>query len=177
MILLKWRSRLKVFVHLFQKVAGSGAEPLIVPLPSKNAGRGEKTVRGTVFSWGNPHEGFPSNRRRRGASRSGRMAPHFLTPRNGGKNREGLCPFEPHAFFSTSDLRPLSLVTAGQICADAQDWPAGGGNLPKLAWGIIWGDSVRWGTALRKLANSTQLLKRNFPGEACKIMLQTANWR
>ena len=145
MILLKRRSRLKVFVHLFQKVAGSGAEPLIVPLPSKNAGRGEKTVRGTVFSWGNPHEGFPSNRRRRGASRSGRMAPHFLTPRNGGKNREGLCPFEPHAFFSTSDLRPLSPVTAGQICADAQDWPAGGGNLPKLAWGIIWGDSVGWG--------------------------------
>ena len=70
-----------------------------------------------------------ANRRRRGAISSGRMAPHFLTARNGGKNREGLCPFEPHAFFSTSDLRPLSPVTAGQICADAQDWPAGGGNI------------------------------------------------
>ena len=64
---------------------------------------------------------------------SGRMAPLFLTPRKGGKNREGLCPFEPHAFFSTSDLRPLSPVTAGQICADAQDWPAGVGKHPKLA--------------------------------------------
>ena len=105
------------------------------------------------------------------------MAPHFLPPRNGEKNREGLCPFEPHAFFSTLAPRPLSLVTAGQICADAQDWPAGGGNLPKLAWGIIWGDSVRWGTALRRLVDTTQPLKRNFPGEARKIMLQTANWR
>ena len=41
------------------------------------------------------------------------MAPHFLPPRNGGKNREGLCPFEPHALFPTFVYRPLSLGAAG----------------------------------------------------------------
>ena len=47
----------------------------------------------------------------------------------------------------------------------------------KLAWGIISNVSVGWGTVLCRLADNAQLLKRNFPGEACKIMLQTANWR
>ena len=88
------------------------------------------------------------------------MAPHFLPPRNGEKNREGLCPFEPHAFFSTLGLRPFFLSAAGQICADAQDWPAGEGNLPKLAWEIILEDSVGGGTALRGFADSTGPLKR-----------------
>ena len=40
------------------------------------------------------------------------MAPHFLPPRNGGKNREGLCPFEP-LWSPTRALRPLSLGAAG----------------------------------------------------------------
>ena len=105
-----------------------------------------------------------------------RRAPHFLPPRNGGKNREGPGPFEPRALFSTLGLRPLSPVTAGQICADAQDWPAGGGNTSKLAWGIILMFSVRWGTVLRRFADNAKLLKRNFPGEARKIMLQTMCW-
>ena len=87
-------------------------------------------------------------------------APHFLPSRNGGKNREGPGPFEPRALFSTLGLRPLSPVTAGQICADAQDWPAGEGNLPKLAWEIILEDSVGGGTVLRGFADSTGPLKR-----------------
>ena len=51
------------------------------------------------------------------------MAPHFLPPRNGGKNPEGLCPFEP-LWSPTQALRPLS-PGCGRLAAQGRQTPAG----------------------------------------------------
>ncbi|OUP14026.1 hypothetical protein B5F35_01585 [Anaeromassilibacillus sp. An200] len=99
-------------------------------------------------------------------------APHFLPPRNGGKNREGLCPFEP-LWSPTRALRPLSLGAAGLRRKAAKRRLA----TEQLAIFDCETVLVRWGTALHGIADSTQPLKRNFPGEARKIMLQTADRR
>ena len=86
------------------------------------------------------------------------MAPHFLPPRNGGKNREGLRPFEP-LWFPTSARHPLPQGAAGLRRKAAKRRLA----TEQLAIFDCETVPVRWGTALRKFANSTEPLNFDFP--------------
>ena len=93
---------------------------------------------------------------------SNKLRPHgppFLAAKKWGKEPRGALPLRTPRFVFYVSLPP-PFPRHGRPNLRWRARLAGWwGNLPKLAWEIILGDSVGWGTALHRLADSTQLLK------------------